>query len=141
MSVSEGIRMGLKEMPSNAAWVASRATARGRKRRFAGGDGDRVRIDAAPAAGDSVDVRMRRAREAGESAREAEDQAVQAALAAKEYAEHARQVSEQGRARLSNVENETTRQLGQRVAAARKAADEAVERERQAAEEEAEEQR
>src|SRR5688572_9247394 len=141
MSLSERTRTGLREMPSNAAWLLSRvvkpsdgsgsATSgvrdQGRKLSAA------VR-DAAPFGGDSVDTRIKRAQEAGERAREAEDRAVEAARESKERAEHARQVSERGRARAKEVERETSRRVKQRVAEAQKAAEEAVQRERQAAE-------
>jgi Rho termination factor, N-terminal domain len=152
MSLLERTRTGLREMPSNAAWLLSRAlkpadglgTAaesvaagardRGRKARAAV-------VDAAPVGGDSVEIRMRRAQDAGERAREAEERAVEAARESKDLAEHARQVSESGRARLRDVERETSRDVKQRVAEAQKAADEFVKQERQAAEADAEQRR
>ena len=54
---------------------------------------------------------------------------------------HARQVSERGHARMTEVERETSRDVKQRVAEAQKAADEFVRRERQAAEADAAEDR
>lgn len=150
MSLSEQTRTGLRELPSNAAWLMSRvlkpaeavgtaaesATAGARDR------GRKVRAavaDATPIGGDSVDIRMRRAQEAGERAREAEDRAVAAARESKERSEHAAQVSEQGRARLRELERETSRQVKQRITEAQKAAEAALERERRAAEAEAKE--
>jgi colicin import membrane protein len=142
MSLTEKTRTGLREMPSNAAWLLSRAL----KPAEALGDAaesaatevrDRGRqvsaalIDATPGTGDSVDVRMRRAREAAEQAREAEDQAVQAAQEAKARSDRARQVNERGRAYLAEVRRETERAVKQRVAEAQKAADESVRRERE----------
>ena len=150
MSLSERTRAGLREMPSNAAWLLSRALnpteSVGDKTESAtGGVRDRGRrvkaalIDAAPVGGDSVEIRMQRARDASERAREAEEQAVEAEEDAKDRADHAQQVSESGRARLAETDKETGRWVKQRIAEAQKAADEAVERERQAAEADAEE--
>lgn len=149
MSLSERTRTGLREMPSNAAWLLSRAL----KPAEALGDAaesttaqvrDRGRkvtaavLDATPVGGDSVDVRLRRAREAAERAREAEEQAVAAAQESKERADNARRVNERGRARLADVERESARRVKQRVADAEKAAAEAVSRERQEARADAE---
>jgi hypothetical protein len=148
----ERTRTGLRELPSNAAWllsgalkpaeairtVADSATAgaldRGRK------VGAAV-IDAAPVGGDSVEIRMRRAQDATEQAREAEDRAVEAARESKALADRARQVDERGRARVKDVDRELSRYVQQRLAEAQKAAEEFVKRERQAAEADAEEQR
>lgn len=144
MSLSERTRTGLKEMPSNAAWLLARAL------RPAGAVGDAAEsataqardrgrkvtaavLDAAPVGGDSVEVRMRRAREAAERARDAEERAVEAAQESKDRSDHARRVSERGRARLAEVERENARRIKRRAADAQKAADEAVRRERQEA--------
>ena len=86
MSLSEQARTGLREMPSNAAWLLSRvlkpAEAVGTAAESAtAGARDRGRkvkaavVDATPFGGDSVDIRMRRAHDAGERAREAEERA------------------------------------------------------------------
>ena len=152
MSLSERTRTGLREMPSNAAWLLSRALkpaesmgdaahsatfeARDRGRRASA-----ALIDAVPLGGDSVDIRMKRAREAAEHARNVEQEAVQAAQDARDRAEHTRTVSERGRARLAEVRRETDRQIKQRIAEAQKAADEAVKREREEAEADAEKRR
>ena len=110
---------GLRDMPSNAAWLLSRAlkpaeavgdaaesaTAAARDR---GREVTAAVLDATPVGGDSVDVRMRRARESAERAREAEEQAVEAAQESKERSDHARRVSERGRARMTEVDRETT---------------------------------
>jgi colicin import membrane protein len=152
MSLSERARTGLREMPSNAAWLLSRALkpAEGvgdAAHSAAAGARDRGRqasaalVDAAPVGGDSVDIRMKRAKEAAERARDAEQEAVQASQAARDRAENARKVSERGRARLTEVQRETERQVKQRVAEAQKAADEAVRREREQAEADAAERR
>jgi colicin import membrane protein len=150
--LSERTRTGLREMPSNAAWMLSRAlrpagTVGSATESAATGARDRGRkmraaaIDATPIGGDSVDARMKRARDAAARAREAEEQALEAAQESKDRANHARHVSEQGRARMTETERETSRAVRQRVAAAQKAADESVKRERREAEEEAGEER
>jgi hypothetical protein len=147
MSLLERTRTGLREMPSNAAWLVSRvlkpADAIGNAAESAGaGARDRGRkvkaavVDAAPIGGDSVEVRMRRAQDAGERAREAEDRAVEAARESKDLAAHVRQVSERGRARLKQVEQETSRQVKQRVAQAQKAAEADAKKKRQEVQEE-----
>jgi colicin import membrane protein len=130
MSVVERTWTGLREMPSNTAWLLSRARDRRRKVSAAV-------VDAAPIGGDSLEIRMKRAREAAERARDAEEHAAEAARESKERSEHVRQVSERGRARVAEVDGETSRWIKQRVAEAQKAADELVERERQGAEEDA----
>jgi colicin import membrane protein len=152
MSLSERARTGVREMPSNAAWLLSRALkpaegvgdaahSTAADIRDRGRQASAALIDAAPVGGDSVDVRMKRARTAAERARNAEQEAVQASQEARDLAEHARKVSERGRAHLNQVQRDTERQIKQRVAEAQKAADEAVRREREEAEAEAEEQR
>jgi colicin import membrane protein len=152
MSLSERTRTGLREMPSNAAWLVSRVlkpaeaagTAAGSARWTARDQRRKVTaavVDAAPISRDSVDIRMKRAQEAGERAREAEERAVEAARESKDRSDHARQVSEHGRALVADVARETARRVKQRIAEAQKAADETVERERQAAEADAEEER
>src|SRR4051794_37969000 len=133
MSLSERTRTGLREMPSNAAWLVSRvlnpadavgtaaesvtAGARDRGRRVAA-----TVVDAAPIGGDSVEIRLKRAREAAEQAREAEDRAVEAARESKERSDHARQVAELGHARLKELDREASRRVKQRVADAQQAA-------------------
>src|ERR1700761_20984 len=152
MTLVKQTRTGLREMPSNAAWLLSQmlkpaervgdaaesaATgARDRGRRFSA-----AVVDAAPVGGDSVEIRMRRAHDAGIRAREAEEQAVAAAQDSKARSDHARDVSERGRARLRTVDRETERRVKQRVAEAQKSADEAVRRERLEAENAAEDER
>ena len=79
MSLSERMRSGLKEMPSNAAWLLSRvrepgdpgsatdsakAGARDRRRKWSA-----ALVDAAPGGGDSVEIRMKRAMRQNEPAR------------------------------------------------------------------------
>lgn len=146
--LSEQLGTGLREMPSNAAWMVSRVfgpsgtvgSATGSAARSARDRGRKMQagvLDATPLGGDSVDARMKRARDAAERAREAEEQSLQAARESKELAERARQVSEQARARMRETERETSRAVRQRIAAAQKEADESVKYERREAEEEA----
>lgn len=152
MSLSEVTLAGLRDMPSNAAWLLSRALkpaevlgsaaesatsgARDRGRKVAA-----AVVDAAPLGGDSIEIRMRRAQEAGERARTAEERAVEAAQQSKARSDHAREVIERGRAQVKEVERESARQAKQRVAETQKAADQWVKEESRAAEAEAEEQR
>ena len=57
MSLAERTRAGLREMPSNAAWLVSRA--RDRRRQLSA-----AVVDASPVGGNSVETQMKRAREA-----------------------------------------------------------------------------
>src|SRR6185369_8110924 len=91
--LSEQTRTGLREMPSNAAWMVSRVLRPAESAGSATGS-------AAPVGGDSVDVRMRRAREATERAREAEEEALEATQESNQLAANARQLSERGNARI-----------------------------------------
>ena len=152
MSLLKRTRTGLREMPSNAAWLLSRvvkpgeaigtaaesaaASARDRGRKVGA-----ALVDSAPVSGDSVEIRVRRAQDAAERAREAENRAAEAARESKALADHARQVSEHGRARVKEADRETSRHVKDRVAEAQKAADEFVKHERQAAEADAAERR
>jgi hypothetical protein len=149
MSLSERARESLKEIPSNAAWLLSKAM--GPTESAAESAASKVRdqsrrlgaavVDAAPVGGDPVQTLMRRAKESAEQAREAEVEAVETAEEAKARANYAREVSARGRSRLKEVERETTRQRDERIKRAEAAAAEALEREREAAEMETERQR
>lgn len=144
----ERTRTGLREMPSNAAWLLSRALrpldsieetvagARDQGRRI-----EAAVIEAAPLGGDSVETRIRRAQDAAQRAREAEEEAKEAARAAKACAEEVRRISDRGRTRVREAEQQSDRAVKQRVATAEKAAEEFVKRERRAAEADAKEQR
>jgi colicin import membrane protein len=151
--VLERARIGLREMPSNAAWLASRAF----KALRAGGESgapapartgghDRRRkaaaiVDPAGDGGFSVDMLVRRAREAAERAQTAEDQALEAAEESRALAERAREVSERGRALMEEVNRETSLEVEERVAQASRTAEKLVKDERRAAEAVAEEER
>jgi hypothetical protein len=152
MTLVKQTRTGLREMPSNAAWLLSQMLKPAERvgdaaESAAAGARDRGRrasaavLDASPVGGDSVEIRMRRAHDAGVRAREAEDHAVAAAQESKACADHARDTSERGRVRLRTVHRETERQVKQRVGQAQKSADEAVRRERLDAEAAAEQER
>jgi colicin import membrane protein len=152
ISLLERTRTGLREMPSNAVWLMSRALrpvdaigeAAGSATASVRDQGRKIEaavVDAAPLGGDSVDVRIRRARDAAERAREAEDRAREAAQDAKACAERVKEFSERGRRRLQDAERQSDRDVKQRVAEAEKTAQEFVQRERRAAEADAEEDR
>jgi hypothetical protein len=136
-------------MPSNAAWLVSRAVqpAETAAESAAAGARDRGRkmkvavADLTPVGEDSIDVRMKRARDAAERAKEAEQRALEAAQEANELSEHVHEVSEGGRARMTEVERELAERVKQRVAEAQRAAEQFVEQERRAAEADAEEER
>ena len=141
----ERTRTGLRDMPSNAVWLMSRALRPVDAIEEAGGSataslrdqGRKIEaavVDAAPIGGDSVDVRIRRAQEAAERAREAEDRAREAGQEAKARAERVKEISERVRRRLQEAERQSDRDVKQRVSEAEKTAQEFVERERRSAE-------
>lgn len=138
------VRVGLRDLPTNTAWLASRvhpgevtgsavARTRDKARRF------RASVVESASVGDSVETQVKRAREAAERAQEAEDEALEAAQKSKETSAHVRQLAEQNRAWLAGVERDANRRAEERVAEARRAAEEQVERERAAAQKDAEE--
>jgi chromosome segregation ATPase len=147
MLLLERALTGLREMPSNAAWLVSRAlkpidaveeaavSVRDQGRKI-----EAAVVDSIPVRGDSVEIRIRRAQDAAERAQEAEDEARVAAQDAKADAERVKQISERGRTRLREIERHSDREVKQRVGEAQKAAEKFLRRERQAAEADAEEQ-
>jgi Rho termination factor, N-terminal domain len=145
MSLLERMRVGLRELPSNAAWLASRfrgsTDAVGTAAARARDQGVRLSeavADVVPVGPDSVQLQMKRAQDAADRAREAEERAVEAAQEAKERSDHALRVSERGRARVKEVNSETAREREQRIKQAEKDAEALLKRERLAAQEEAE---
>jgi colicin import membrane protein len=152
MSLLERMREGLREFPSNAAWVASRlggstdavgtaaetAAARARDQRLRLSE---AVADAVPVGPDSIQVQMKRAQDAADRAREVEERAVEAAQEAKERSDHALHVSERGRARVKEVNAETAREQERRIRQAEKDAEALLRRERLAAQDEAEQRR
>jgi colicin import membrane protein len=139
--LSDTAGTGLRELPSNAAWLISQllpADAAGP----AEATRDTARMirasveDATPL-GDSVETRMKRARTAAERARQAEEEALAAAEESRRRSEHAQQVSEGNRAEVAELKRDLKRRVEQRVAEARRAADERVKQERAAVQAEA----
>src|SRR5215204_4932302 len=91
--ISERTKTGLRELPTNAAWLAKRASHPGRLADSATeGPRDKARqvgaslLDAAPV-GDSVEMRMKRARAAAERAAEADEQVKREQTAARQEAD------------------------------------------------------
>src|SRR5215211_2373449 len=146
--LSDQARLGLRELPTNAAWLLSRAVQQPADAAgsAAAGTRDKARklgaslVDAAPL-GDSVETRIKRARAAADRAQEAEEDALEAADWAKGSSDKARQVADSNRARLAEVKREVNRRAEQRVAEARQAADEQVAEARRAADEQVEQER
>src|SRR5829696_3093072 len=145
--LSDHARVGLRELPTNTAWLLSRAIhPAGAAGTAAAGTRDKARklgaslVDAAPV-GDSIEIRMKRARAAAERAREVEDDALEAARWSKESSDRVREVTERNRARLAEVKREANRRAEQRVAEAQRAADERVAEAQRAADEEMKEER
>jgi hypothetical protein len=145
--LSEHAGTGLKDLPSNTAWLLSRAlqpaeSAGNAAESAASGTREKARklketvVDAAPI-GDSVEARLKRARAAAERAEQAEQDALEAAQEAKESAERAERTAAEDRAGLLDLERELDRRVEERVTAARRAADEQVERDRAAVQTEA----
>jgi colicin import membrane protein len=141
--LSDEARVGLRELRANAARLVSRAVRPGE---VAGSAATRTRekarelkatmVDASPL-GDSVETRMERARAAAQSAQEAEDDALEAARWSEESSARAKELAESNRAWLTDLKREIDDRVKQRVAEARRAADEQVEQERAAAQREA----
>ena len=144
--LSEQAQLGLRELPTNAAWLASRVNPGEVAGSAAARSRDKARklkaslVDAAPL-GDSVETRLKRAREAAERAQEAEDEALEAAQSSKESSERVRQLAEHNRAWLARVEHDATQRAEQRVAEAQRAAEERVAEAQRAAAERVEQER
>src|SRR5215207_8004809 len=144
--LSDQARLGLRELPTNAAWLLSRLQPTEVAGSTAAGTRDKARkltasvLDAAPV-GDSVETRMKRARAAAERAQEAEDEALDAARAASESSQQVGELTESNRAWLADVEREANRRAEQRVADAQREADDQVAQARRAADEQLEEER
>ena len=136
---SDSAGTGLRELPSNAAWLLSRmlpdeATGpRDTARKL------RASIEDAAPMGDSVETRMNRARAAAERAQRAEAEALAAAEEAKQSSDHARLVAESNRSEMAELKRELKRRVEHAVTEARRAADEQVQQERAAAQTDADE--
>jgi len=152
MALLKRAAQGVREMPSNAAWLVDRVAgstdsvgeatgsvtsrARDQARRL----GEAV-ATATPGGGDSITVRLKRAQDAADRARDAEERAAEAAQDAKDRANHALHVSERARARVDEVDREAARDELRRIRKAEKQAEELVRRERAAAKDDAERRR
>ena len=151
MSLSELAQKGLRDLPTNAAWLFDRAlgssdsvgSAAEHVAARARDTGQRLSaavVHAAPG-GDPVESLMKRAQQSAERAREAEVRAVESSEEAKARAEYAHRLNAQGRTRLKEVEREISRERDQRIKQAEKEAEAALRREREAAEADAEKRR
>src|SRR3954467_9708598 len=123
--LSDTAGTGLRELPSNAAWVVSQVVPHEAAGPVAGPRDTVRRIrasveDAAPR-GDSVETRMKRARDAAERAQRAEEEALAAAEEAKHSSDHARVVTESNRTHRAEVKRELKRRVEHAVAEARRA--------------------
>jgi colicin import membrane protein len=141
--VSDSAGTGLRELPSNAAWLVSRVLSADVTDPAAGPRDTARRIrasveDVAPV-GDSVETRMARARAAAERAQRTEEEALAAAEESKRSSDHARVVSESNRTQIAELRRELKQRVERAIAEARRAADEEVARARTAAQAEADE--
>jgi colicin import membrane protein len=135
--LSHNAGTGIRELPSNAAWLLSRmlpseaagpgAATRDTARRI------RASVEDAVPVGDSVETRMKRARVAAERAQRAEEEAVAAAEESKRSSDHARLVADANRSQIADLKRDLKRRVDEAVREARRAADERIERERAAA--------
>jgi len=134
---------GLRELPSNAAWLLSQMLPTEEVGPAAGPRDTARRIKATiedhTPIGDSVETRMKRARVAAERAQAAEEEALAAAEESQRRSDHARVITERNRSQIAELKRELKRRVEQRVTEARRAAEERIERERTAAQAEAEE--
>jgi colicin import membrane protein len=140
MPLVEWARTGLREMPSNAAWLLDQV----RAPTGPGEDGYSYRVSHASrlsSLGDSIRSGLEQAQGAAQEAREAEERALQAAEEAKELSDYALHVSRVGHVRLEELDREVARECEQRMKVAEKEAERALRQERQAAEAEAQERR
>jgi len=116
--LSKTLGLGVKELPSNAAWLVSKAGHKGRSHVPAAastvthGLADAARhagvavVDALPVGGDSIELRMQRARAAVAEAQEAEEAAVRESIEAEQQAQEAERVAQRCRDYVRDVENE-----------------------------------
>jgi colicin import membrane protein len=134
---------GLRELPSNAAWLLSQvlpteetgpaARPRDTARRI------KATIEDAAPIGDSVETRIKRARAAAERAQRAEEEALAAAEESKRSSDYARVVTERNRTQIAELKRDLKRRVEHAVTEARRAAEERIESERAAAQADADE--
>jgi colicin import membrane protein len=141
--LAHGAGTGLRELPSNAAWLLSQVLPTEETGPAAGPRDTARRIkatieDVAPM-GDSVETRIKRARAASERAQSAEEEALAAAEDSKRRSDHARVVAERNRTQVAELKRELKRRVEHAVTDARRAAEERIERERAAAQADADE--
>lgn len=155
-TVTEQVKTGLKELPSNVFWVVSKMR---HSSNVAAGNGQdmvhdaRVRArekakdlkeaitEASPLGGDesagqrmrrardegSVEVRMEQARQAARRAETAEGKALALAREAEALAQHARQVGEEGTERIKQTEQGEERNVTEQLAEAKRDAEKMLE--------------
>jgi hypothetical protein len=132
---------GLRELPSNAAWLLSQVLPTEETGPAAGPRDTARRIkatieDATPM-GDSVETRLKRARAAAERAQRAEEEALAAAEESKRSSDYARIVAERNRTQIAELKRDLKQRVEHAVTEARRAAAERIEDERAAAQSEA----
>ena len=147
--LSKALGEGVKELPTNATWLLSKAVST-RGPRSVNGQGpsatgllDMARsagatvMDALPG-GDSVELRLQRARAAVAEAKEAEERAVQESLEAERETQAAEEVAERCREYVRDVEAEQERLVEARVDEARREAEARIDEARREAQADAE---
>jgi colicin import membrane protein len=145
--LSDQALLGLRELPTNAAWLLSQIQ-QAKAGPAAAGTREKARklkttvLEAAPVGesaetrdGDSVETRMERARAAADRAQEAEAEARKAARAAEESTKHLRELTESNRAWLAEVKRDLDGRAEERIAEAQRAAEAQVRDAQRAAEE------
>jgi colicin import membrane protein len=147
--LSKALGDGVKELPTNATWLLSKAVSpldqrsAGTRATSATGLLDMARsagatvMDALPG-GDSIELRLQRARAAVADAQEAEERAVQESLEAEREAQEAEQVAERCRDYVRDVEAEQESAVEARVNEARREAEARIDEARREAQAEAE---
>jgi colicin import membrane protein len=146
--ITDQVKTGLSELPSNAKWLFSKAEDRvpdsgGKAGEIAGRATEGVKslkdsvIDATPLGGDSVESLLGRAHAQSERARQAEQEAIDLAREANEKAQHAKQVGDLGRARVEEQEKRGDQMVEDRVTKAKREAEDAIQEARREAREEA----
>lgn len=142
--LSKTAASGVKDLPSNAAWVFSKALAPPPVEKAAGSAKDTARRmsaavqDTVPGS-HSLDTRLKRAREATERAQTAENEALDQATEAKRLVDEDKAEVEDGRKRIRQAKSAAAEDVKRQVAEARRQADEMVEERRTRAQTKADE--
>lgn len=132
---------GLRDLPSNTAWLASRTLAAPSAVARAATTGITANVrrmaeaaaDHLPGARDTVEARLRQAQAAVASARQAESDALATAQHVKELAEGAKQSADEGQARVRQALQDAHQEVDRRMRAARVRFAQLLDRERQKA--------